>query len=269
MAVAEARQARLEGRLDEAAAAYERALRAAPALGGLRIEWADVLDEMGKSHEAVKLLEATDPADRSPRLHLARLLAADGRTAEALAVLERLQASLPNDPDVAARIGELRRAQMAEVPEQVRAIAQAAWASRADLAALLVATVPTLRWATAGAPPVVTDIDGQWAREYIVKALALELMETYPNHTFQPGATVRRADLGFALGRALAHLRPQASAATLMSDVTPGNRLYPEISRAVAAGILPLTPQGAFEPWRPVTGAEAARAVASLVSLAE
>ena len=114
---------------------------------------------------------------------------------------------------------------------------------------------------------MATDIEGLWGREYILKALSLGLMETYPNHTFQPDATIRRGDLGHALGRALARLGVAAPAPPPpMKDVTPNNRLYPEIAAAVAAGLLPLNAEGAFEAWRPVTGAEAVRAVAALTA---
>lgn len=266
--VSDARKLRSEGRLEDAVTAYARALEAAPALGGLRIEWADALTELGRFDEAVKVLEASDPADRVSRLHLARLLAADGNIARAVEVLDALHAALPGDTEVRDRLSELRRSRVdADVPPEVRDIADAQWATRGDLAALLVATVPDLKSAEGGVPPVATDIQGIWMREYVLKALALELMETYPNHTFQPEATVRRGDLGHALGRALARVGLPPGNAPAMKDVTPNNRMYPEIARSVAAGLLPLTGDGAFEPWRPVTGAEAVRAVGALSAL--
>ncbi len=268
--VTEARRLRSEGRLEDAVTAYRKALQAAPTLGGLRPEWADALVELGRFGEALALLDASEPGDRVARLHLARLLAEDGDITRAIAVLEALAEKVPEDAGVAERLEELRRARLsAEVPAEVRAIAEAPLTTRADLAALLVTRVPSLREAEAGSPPVVTDIEGLWARDYVVRALALDLMETYPNHTFQPGATVRRGDLAQALGRTLARAGRDPGAAPPMKDVTPNNRLYPEIVRTVAAGLLSPNAEGAFEPWRPVTGAEATQAVERLSEIIE
>ena len=36
---------------------------------------------------------------------------------------------------------------------------------------------------------VAIDISGSWAREHIATVLALDILDLYPNHTFQPGAT--------------------------------------------------------------------------------
>jgi hypothetical protein len=108
-----------------------------------------------------------------------------------------------------------------------------------------------------GEPEVAVDISGSWARDHILKALSLDILPVYPNHTFQPGATVRRGDLAHAVSRILDLLHWPATAGPSISDMTPGNVYFEAASRAVAAGVMDLTPAGAFEAWRPVTGRNA------------
>jgi hypothetical protein len=59
---------------------------------------------------------------------------------------------------------------------------------------------------------------------------------------------------------------PAGPAATL-TDMNPGNLLYYPAARAVGAGLMDLTADGAFEPWRPVSGREATDVIENLVRL--
>jgi hypothetical protein len=101
-------------------------------------------------------------------------------------------------------------------------------------------------------------------------------MEVYPNHTFQPGALVRRADLANAASRTLALIaaeRPKIGAAWKNSqrrfpDVPPAHLSYPAVSMTVEAGMMAPTEDGSFQLARPVTGAEAVAAVRKLRQLA-
>ena len=107
--VADARRLRGSNDLEAALAAYARALEAAPGLVGLRLEWADVLIELGRRDDAVRLLQQSDPTDRGSRLYLAQLFAEEGNVAEAATLLETLHQALPADTEVAERLAELRR----------------------------------------------------------------------------------------------------------------------------------------------------------------
>jgi hypothetical protein len=119
----------------------------------------------------------------------------------------------------------------------------------------------------AGTPPVAIDISGSWAREHILKALAYDAMTVYPNHTFQPGAMVRRGDVARVVSRVLDLLNHPAGPAPALTDMSRGNLNYYPAARAVAAGLMELTAAGAFEPWRPVSGAEATHIFDGLVRL--
>ena len=98
------------------------------------------------------------------------------------------------------------------------------------------------------------------------------VMEVYPNHTFQPAAIVRRADLAQASSRALALMaagNPRL-AATIRSpagrfpDVPETHLSYQAVATAVASGVMAVTADGTFQLGRPVTGAEALAAIGRL-----
>jgi hypothetical protein len=118
-----------------------------------------------------------------------------------------------------------------------------------------------------GEPEVAVDISGSWAREHIIKVLTYRVMDVYPNHTFQPGAMVRRGDLAQSVGAVLNLLNWPAGAAPTFTDMSRSHLFHEGASRAVAAGLMDVTGSGAFEAWRPVTGREAIDVVEALVRL--
>lgn len=266
--VADARSALQAGNVHEAVAKYRGALEAAPEVAGLRLELAALLAERGKGKDAVEVLEGDPTEDRQVLLHLGQLLAAMGEHDRALQAYRRVLAKDPRDEEALRRSKEVRQAlELLEMPEEYRAIATAPRISRADLAALLAVKVTALSRVRAGTPKVAIDISGSWAREHIIKALGLDLIDVYPNHTFQPGATVRRGELARAAARVLDLLKWPPSPTPALADMTVGNLYYAAAARVVAAGLMEPTPGGAFEAWRPVSGQEAVDVIEGLVRL--
>jgi hypothetical protein len=153
------------------------------------------------------------------------------------------------------------------MPEEYRAIPEAARVTRADLAALVAVRVRALRRAGPGEASVAVDIGGSWAREYVARVLALGIMDVYPNHTFQPGATVRRVDLARAAARTLDRMRWPRAAAPAPTDMSRSHLDYDAVERVLGAGLMDLGPAGVFEPWRPVSGREAASVIDALARL--
>ena len=49
----------------------------------------------------------------------------------------------------------------------------------------------------------MTDVRGHWAQRWILQITQAGLMDAFPNHTFQPGQLVRRADLARIVSRAI------------------------------------------------------------------
>ncbi len=141
--------------------------------------------------------------------------------------------------------------------------------SRAELAALLCINVTALARLPAGEPKVAVDISGSWARNHIARVLALDVMDLFPNHTFQPGLPVRRGELARAASRGARPRRSAVPAGPAPVDMAPANAAYDAAVRVVGAGLMELNADGAFEPGRPVTGREGLDVVEALGRAAE
>jgi len=271
--VAERRMAEAQAALerkdpDAAATAYRRALDVAPEVAGVRLALADLLAGRGERGAAIEVLEADISGERQVLLRLGRLLEDEKEFARALDVYTRILAHGPGDEE--ARAGQRRAREGVEasaMPPEYQAIPDAARVSRADLAALLAVRVPALRRAGAGEPKVAVDIASSWARDQIARVLALGLVDVYPNHTFQPNAIVRRVDLARAAARTLDLVHWPPGAAPVPSDMSRAHLDFDVVARALAAGIMGLSPEGAFEPWRPVSGREAIDVVDAVARL--
>jgi tetratricopeptide (TPR) repeat protein len=268
-AVASGRAAVAAGRPDEATDEFRKALGWAPELAGLRMDLADLLATRGDLPGALAVLSADPTGDRQVLLRLADLQVQGRDFSAALESYRRLLERDPADAEARRRALETREAlELEGMPEEYRRIPDAEQITRADLAALVSAKVASLGRVPGAEPPVAIDISGSWARAYILRALSLDLIGLYPNHTFQPSATVRRGDLARAVARVLDLLGRPASAAPEMSDMTRNNVYYEAARRAVAAGLMDLTSTGAFQPWRPVSGREATDVLEALNRLA-
>jgi Flp pilus assembly protein TadD len=266
--VADARAALQAGNVEQAVAGYRAALQAAPEVAGLRLELAELLAGRGEKTAAIEVLEADPTGDRQVLLHLGGLLVGLKEYGRALEAYRRVLAREPRDEEALRRSQEVRQAmELLEMPEEYRAIATAPRISRAELAALLSVKVTALSRVRAGAPRVAIDISGSWAREHIIKVLGLDLIDVYPNHTFQPAATVRRGELARAVARVLDLMKWPPAPTPALADMTAGNLYYAAAGRVVAAGLMDLTPKGGFEAWRPVSGQEAVDVIEGLVRL--
>jgi len=247
---------------------YETALDAAPELASLRLALADLLVARGESSRAVATLEEDPLGDRDVSLRLGGVLLAEEEYEQAQEVYREILARAPTDEE--ALRGE-RAAQEAldfeAQPDEYRRIGESPRATRADLAALLAVKVTALSRLSARQPRVAVDIAGSWAREHIATVVGLGIMDVYPNHTFQPQATVRRADLARAASRVLERLNRRVTAGAAPTDMSASHLDQRAVTRVVGAGLMSLGPDGRFEPWRPVGGREAVDVVEGLATL--
>jgi tetratricopeptide (TPR) repeat protein len=256
------------GDTDAAVREYSAALEAAPEVAGVRLALAELLAGRGEVAGAVSLLEADPSGDRQVRLRLAALLLGEQEYGRAAEIYRALLARDPADAE--AREGEKAAREGLEtlsMPEEYRLIPDAPRVTRAGLAALIAVRVHALRRLGTGEPRVALDIGASWAREQVARVLALGIMDVYPNHTFQPGAVVRRADLARAAARVMDRLGWPRASGPAPTDMTASHLDYEAVSRVLGAGLMGLTPSGAFEPWRPVSGREAIEVVDGLARL--
>lgn len=259
-----------QGRGDRAAAlaAYRAALAAAPEVSGVRLELAELLLADGQGAAARELLAADPAGDRALGLRLGALREQDKDYEGALEAYRRVLARDPGDAETQQRAQALRaHLEFQRLPEEYRRIFTAPRLTRADLAALLATKVTALQRLKPGEGRVAVDVSGSWARESILRLLALDVLDVYPNHTFQPGAAVRRGDLAQALARVLDLLGVRRGRGPAITDMSASNLFHVAATRVVGAGLMDVTPSGAFEPWRPVGGREAADVVEALARL--
>lgn len=279
--LAEARKLADTGRLAEARAAYEAAIAASPQSPFLYRELAAVERREGRLDEALAHAQKAtelDPNDSRGNIILGEIYEARQEYDKAIAAYSAALAIEPND-ELAAKIDTLReRAAFEAMPAEYKEIEAAPAVTRGELAALLgVRLDGLLKRARTRNAVLMTDTRGHWAAPWILNTVRAGLLEVYPNHTFQPHATVRRGDLAQAASRALALVaaeRPRLAAAWRNSkrrfpDLNPGHPSYPAAALAVEAGVMTTAEDGSFALTRPVTGAEAVAAVRAIEELSE
>jgi len=278
--VARARRAADEGRLDDAAEAYRRAITTSPDSPFLYRELADVDRTRGRLDaalaEARRAVEL-DPGDARSLVALAEIQVTRGAYDEALAALGQA-AELDPGPAIEQRTEQVREmATLARLPAEYRAIARAPAVTRGGLAALIgIRLEPLVRQARQREGVFITDTRGHWAAAWILEVARAGVMEVYPNYTFQPAATVDRGELAAVAGRLLAVIARShpsladawRSPAYKFTDLVPGHLSYPAAALAVTAGVMPVLENRTFQLTRVVTGAEAVAAIDRLQQLA-
>lgn len=277
--LAAAREAAKAGRAEDARRAYQSAIESSPESAFLYRELGAVERQAGAADLAIshfrKAVEL-DASDAGSVAQVGELLEGRGDDAGALDAYNKSLAIEPNDRVETRRDALVAKAELAKLPEEYRAIESAAEVTRGDLAALigvrLNSTVLAMR---SREPIVVTDVRGTWAENWITAVARAGVIEPYANHTFQPRATVRRADLAQAASRVLARLgtadqvRAWQNARAKFTDIAQGHLAYPAASMAVAAGVMSTAPDGSFLPSRLVTGDEAVETIQRLQTMAE
>jgi tetratricopeptide (TPR) repeat protein len=276
--VSRAQAAARAGRLDEAEAAYERALAASPESGFLYRELAGVEQRRGSFDEALaharKAIEL-DRSDAAAHAIAGAILEGRGEFAAAAEAFETA-ASIEESAAYRARAADARRkADEASLPAEYQAIPTAASITRAQLAALAGRRLERfVAGAPQRAPVVMTDIRDHWANSYIQAVTRARLMDAFPNHTFQPETIVRRGDFAQMVMRALTVIgqrRPDLAATwrgarPAFTDLSATHLMYPAVAAAVASGVM-TAPNGEFGFTRPITGADAIDALTRLQAM--
>ena len=278
--VGAARKAAQEGRLAEARAGYEQAIMTSPQSPFLFREIAVVELKDGRLPAALtharKAVEL-EPGDPRNHIAVADVLEALGQVPEAVNALTAALALEPGEA-LSRRIESLReRATRAAMPEAYREIETSPAISRAQLAALIATHLGDVvaRTPERGAA-LMTDVRDHWASDWILAVTRSGFMEVFPNHTFQPNATISRGDLALSVNRilnAIATGKPQLAAKLKgarrrFTDLPPGHLRHAAASVAVEAGVMAPNADGSFQLARPVTGAEALAAIARVRELA-
>lgn len=279
--VAVARKAAEAGNLAEARTAYLQAIVASPQSPFLYRELAGVERREGNLAAALEHAQKSaelEPSEPRALILIGEIYEAQGdvsKAAEAYGFAVALEPSETLD----RRIDELReRVAFAAMPEEYKSIEASPSVTRAQVAALVgVQLDAILKRARRRNAVVMTDTRGSWAAPWIQSVTRAGIMEAFPNHTFQPGAVVRRGDLATIASRALSLIAAEnprldaswRNARRRFPDLSPSHLTYPAASLAVEAGVMKPAEDGSFQLSRPVTGAEAIAAAKTLKELSE
>jgi tetratricopeptide (TPR) repeat protein len=275
-----ARKAAEAGRLAEARTMYERTLAASPDSPFLYRELAIVERREGNLARALEHAEKAatlNPTEWRNFTTIGEIYEAQGEYAKAIEAYTSAAALEPSE-SLDRKLDELRATTaFAAMPAEYRSIETAETITRAQLAALIgVHLDDLLKRAPRSNVVVITDTRSSWAAPWILSVSRAGIMEVYPNHTFQPNAVIRRADMAQVASRVLNLIASSNSklAASLKNahgkfpDVPPGHFSYAAASIAVQSGVMNVTSDGTFQLSRPVTGAEAIAAIGRLEDLA-
>lgn len=278
--LADARAAASAGRTDDAVRAYTAAIDSSPGSPFLYRELAAVERRRGDDAAALKYFRTAldlDPADANALIGMGEILESQGDFEAAAKTYADALAIEPSDA-LRARIEAVNaRAELARLPAEYRAVGNAPQVVRGELAALIGVRLTPLLVADGRADvEPITDIRGDWAAPWILLVVRAGIMEPFANHAFQPRAPIRRVDLAQAVERLLARLavrnpaqaRAWESAQGQFTDLAPSHLAYPAASAAVASGVMSTSSDGAFQPARVVTGAEAVETIRRLEDLA-
>lgn len=118
------------------------------------------------------------------------------------------------------------------------------------------------------APPArsFSDVAGHWGEPFILRAASSKLASGYPDGTFQPDASVTRAEFTVMLARAL-QLNGTGAALSFTDRAMVGSWAQEAVAQIVQAGIVSGYADGRFQPNATITRAEMAAMVARAMKL--
>jgi tetratricopeptide (TPR) repeat protein len=279
--VAVARKAAEAGKLADAHTAYVQAIAASPQSPFLYRELATVERRQGNLAGALEHAQKAaelEPSEARTFMLLGEIYEAQDNIAKAIDAYGSALALEPNET-LDRHVDDLHeKAAFAAMPDEYKSIESSATVTRAQVAALMGVQLDAFLKRTPRRNAVVmTDTRSSWAAPWIQSVTRAGIMEAFPNHTFQPEATVRRGDLATIASRALSLIaaqNPKAGASwrnarRKFPDLAPAHLAYPAASLAVEAGVMKTADDGSFQLSRPVTGAELAESVKTLKDLSE
>jgi tetratricopeptide (TPR) repeat protein len=218
-------------------------------------------NQLDRSLPFYEAAQANEPYNQDVLSKLAVIYEKSGKYDLAMVTLDRLLSFNPGDPFLEGEKKRIRdQFQEMNLPEKFKKIFFKTEIDREEMAALIGYYFDAYIGMDA-APVIITDIDGSFARDYIIKACTSGIMNVRPDHTFDRFSIPDRATFAVTLkalmdylekrGHVL-HFTPLALAVESV-DLSPLHKNYEIIRFMVNAQILPLDPERLFNPTRPVS----------------
>lgn len=269
----DAARAEAAGRLADAEQIYRQALKRTPSepvlhalLGGVLAKekkWAEALAEFQRQ---VELAGPSEPSVDAQR-HIVEALNGLGRTDEARALSERLNAPAVSDADLARSARELDDlGRWGADIARFRAIESALSITREQFAMLMVRYFPQISDLPRTAQ-IMTDVQESWASAEIQTVVALGILDPLANHTFQPARIVTRGEFAMAMSRLtrVVGATPSGAPPIPTTDLASSSALYQDVQLVLGYGMLSLDSAGKFGVDGPVTGKEAVSSAVQLM----
>lgn len=162
-----------------------------------------------------------------------------------------------------------------ELPNQYNSIAASEAVTKEDVAALIGVKLRDALGESSPKPPVIVDITTSWASRFILKATALEIMDVYSNHTFQPRKVMTRAEMAETLVRLVNFLKKNGYKIVQqipieriqIQDVPQDHFYFQPIAQVLSYEIMTLAPDRTFKPELALSGQEAIKILDILLGL--
>lgn len=212
------------------------------------------------------------PNDSTLHLRLADLLTKENKPNEAAAERKKAEEFSPPRTGIVRSNPEPKGDDLDDLGrwgsdiEVFRKIQAAPTVTRENIAAIIVRYFPQVT-ERPQSPQIVTDIEASWARSEIQTVADRGLMETFPNHTFEPLSLVTRGDFARALARLVDVLGlPAVTAPPIPTpDVASTNTQYPDIQLVLGRGLMALQDSGQFGISDYISGRDAISAAERLL----
>lgn len=224
----------------------------------------------------LRTANANDPKNKTILRDYADTLTLAEQFPRSLDIYERLLELDPQNKQVKDRIDLLKnKLGIVELPSQYNNIGASEAVTKEDLAALIGVKLRDVLGETSPKPPVIVDITTSWAARFILKTTALEIMDVYSNHTFQPKKIMTRAEIAETLVRLISFLRKNGCKIVeqipidriQILDVSQEHFSFQAIAQVLSCQLMTLAPDRTFRPELGLSGREAIKTLDILLGL--
>lgn len=277
--LAEAKSALDADDIKKGKAALLKALYYAPQHIGSHLKLAEIYKNENKLQNALVHLKAAssaEPENADILRNYAETLFQAGQITKSLSRYEQLSKLEPENEETQDKIKDLRnQIGIVELPPLYGSIPSSKAITREEMAALLAVKFKGIVDEPTETPPIIIDTSVSWASKFILQITSLQIMNTYPNHTFQPKKILNRAEIAEIFSRLANYLEKKGFKLIQqipldkirISDILPQNYYYPSVVKMLSYGIMELTMDRAFQPDLAVSGEEAIKLLDIILAL--
>lgn len=224
----------------------------------------------------LKAANEIEPQNKEILKKYGEALFLDEQLKKSLKVYEILEELEPENQENKKRLEIIKnRLGIFELPSEYDAISLSEAITKEQIAVLLAVKFEEFLDEPSGKPPIIIDISTSWASKFIIKTASLELLDVYPNHTFQPNKIVTRAEMAEILLRLINQLQKKGYKIIQqipiekieISDVSPDNYYFRPVLLVISYNIMDLSLDKSFKPDLPISGNEAIRLLNIILSL--